>query len=96
MSEEMLHTTQKQASKIGPGLQEVAARTREAIAHAVEEAPHHASRWYDQARVQARHLQERGSEQYQVLRGHVERNAMTSTLVAFAAGFVVARFLFRR
>lgn len=81
----------------------MAARTRDAISHAVEEAPKHAAHWYDDAREHARHLQirakdlgRRGAEQYEVLRGHVERNAMTSTLVAFAAGFLAARFLFRR
>ena len=96
MSEGFAHSTRRQAAKIVPGMQEAATRTREAISHAVEDAPEHMARWYDHARVQGKHLKEMGAEQYKVVRGQMREHAVLSTAIAFTTGFLMARFLFRR
>jgi hypothetical protein len=91
-----IHGTRHATAAIGESIRDATGSTREAITEAVEHGREHAGHFYNRAGEIAREIGHRGMEQYQTFRGHVRRNALTSTLVAFAAGFVIARFLFRR
>ena len=66
------------------------------VEESVEHAQDRAGRFYKRASSAAHGVKNLGLEQYHLVRRQVRRNAMASTLIAFATGFVVSRFLFHR
>lgn len=66
------------------------------VEETIEHARQRAGRFYHRASEAAHGVKNLGMEQYHLVRRQVRRNAMASTLIAFATGFVVSRFLFHR
>jgi len=100
-------STRHQAAAIGQSVGQAAAQTREAIGEAVERGTERAGEVYEKAKGRAGEMYERASErlgewkdegvhQIRVVRGVVRRNTLTSMLIAFGVGFILARLVFRR
>ena len=59
-------------------------------------AEEQAGELYGRASERLGEWRERGVHQIEVVRGQVRQHALTSALIAFAAGFILSRLLFRR
>jgi hypothetical protein len=81
---------------IARSVAEASQSTSEAMHQAVESGKSMASEAGGRLSEQAGYWKEKGLEQVDVLRGTVQRNALTSAVIAFAVGFVLARLVMRR
>ena len=93
---EFAEQTSEQARHIGQAAADVAGQAHERIMEAVETGASEGRRIYSRAGAKARELKDLGVEQYEVVRGQMQRNVLTTTLIAFAVGFVLSRVVFRR
>ncbi len=96
-----IHGTRKGLAAVGQSAAETARQSMagEVSHHGAEVAGRirrWSSRYYDRARDTALQWQHLGEVNLDRMRGGVRRHAIPSTVVAFAVGFLISRFLFRR
>lgn len=90
------HVTKSGMAAVSESAREVADDLGSTIQEGVEHGQKHAGRLFRRASHVAEDAKNMGLHQYHLVRRQVRRNAMASTLIAFATGFVISRFLFRR
>jgi ElaB/YqjD/DUF883 family membrane-anchored ribosome-binding protein len=75
---------------------EVYEKAKDRAGEAYESAKERAGEMYEQASEKMGDWRDRGVHQIHVVRATVRRNALTSTLIAFGLGFILARLFFRK
>lgn len=92
-SDAEIHGSRRGLAAVGQSAAETA---REALSGAAETGKEQASEYYGRASRAARRWRDKGTQQYEKVREEVRSHAVLSTAIAFSAGFLIARFLFRR
>jgi hypothetical protein len=84
------------AAAISQSVAGAARSTEEAIGRAIDTGTETATKSGQWISDRAQYLKDKGADGVEAFRGQVQRNALTSTAIAFGVGFLVSRLLFRR